>query len=514
MSPASSRTVARSAGTGYLRLAITAGVQFLMVPVVIRSLGAEQYGLYALILSVLGFFALMEFGAGAGAMKAAAAGWGTGDWVERNRAVGTQMMISLAAAGLSFALLLLLAPQFAVAFRLPTSERGAATAAILLLGLRSAVLAWPLGVIRSTLYGHGEMVLVNVLQSAGVVLYAALSWLALHLGLGLVGLAAASLAAFLLEHLACGVFALRRVPGLRFTMDWRDRARFRDGLSLGGSQLLVAVAGMILLRTDPIIIQAFLPLSAVGAYAVALKVADQTLLLTKQLVNALSPTIAARHAGGDHGAVRRIAFRGTRYALALSLALALPLALNADRLLRWWVGAEFIVAAPSLAILVTAVALMAPQAVASGVLTYTGRHHATGRLALQAMLVNVAASLALVKPLGLTGVAFGTLAAVLLVDLGLAGRQLCRALGLSAADYWREALLPAFAPALPALLVGLGLRLVIPAGGFIPLVVHGGMVAGTFLAAALAWTLEPAERNAVFNRLRAALRPLPSGVPS
>ena len=512
MSPASNRAVARAAASGYLRLLVAGLVQFAMVPVVIRHLGPAQYGLYALILSVLGFFAVLEFGAGAGAMKAAAVGWGTGNWEERNRALGVQMLISLFTAALALVLLLSLAPSFAVVFGVPAPERGVATAAVVLLGIRSAVLAWPLGVMRSALYGHGETVLVNAVQAAGAVLYGALSWLALHFGYGLVGFALANLAAFLVEHLGYGYLAWRRMPNLRLPLTGHDRAGIREGLSLGGSQLLVAVAGLILLRTDPIIIQAFLPLSAVGAYAVVLKVADQSLLITKQLVNALSPMIAARHAGRDDAAVRQIAFRGTRLALALALVVALPLALSADRLLLWWVGPEIAQAAPALAILVTAVALMAPQALASGLLTYTGRHQSTGRLAVQAVVINVVASLALVRPLGLTGVALGTLTAVLFVDIGLAGRALCRALGLPGRDYWQLALQPALAPALPALLVGLGLRAVLPVEGLLPLALLTTLVAGTYVAAALVWTLDPSERALVSARLRLVARPLPTGV--
>ena len=514
MSPVTSRAVARSAGSGYLRLMVSAAVQFAMVPIVIRSLGPSQYGLYALILSALGFFALLELGAGAGAMKAAAAGWSTGDWNERNRSLGVQLMISLAAAGVALLLLAGLAPLFGVVFHVANSQRSAVAIAVVLLGLRSAVLSWPFGVLRSALYGHGETVLVNGLQSLGAVLYAGLTWLALHLGFGLVGFATANLVAFLIEHLAYWYFATRRIPRLRFTFDWRDRRRLRDGLSLGGSQLLVAVAGLVLLRTDPIIIQAFLPLSAVGAYAVALKVADQCFLLTRQFVNALSPMIAALHAGQQGDRVRRVASTGTRYALALALLPAVPLALNADLLLTSWVGSSFAPAGPALAILVTAVALMAPQVVASGVLTYTGRHHATGKLAVQAMLVNAITSLLLVRSLGLTGVALGTLIAVLVVDVGLAGRQLCHALDMSVGDYWRRAIRPALAPAIPAVVVGLVLRLMAPADGFVALATHAVMVAATFLLAALAWTLEPAERNIVLNRLRALARLLPTGATS
>jgi O-antigen/teichoic acid export membrane protein len=209
-----------------------------------------------------------------------------------------------------------------------------------------------------------------------------------------------------------------------------------------------------------------------------------------------------------------VALAGTRYALALALLPAVPLALNADLLLTSWVGSAFAPAGPALAILVAAVALMAPQVVASGVLTYTGRHHATGKLALQAMLVNAIASLLLVQPLGLTGVASGTLIAVLVVDVGLAGRQLCRALGMSVGDYWRQAIVPALVPAVPAIAVGLGLRLLAPAGGFAALAVHAVVVAGTFLLTALLWTLEPSERSNLLDRLRPTTRVLPTGVAS
>lgn len=142
--------------TSYLRLLVTALVQFAMVPIVLGYLGAEEYGRYSLILSVLGFFALLELGAGAGAMKAAAAGAATGALGDRDRALSAQLAIGLAAAAIAAVLVAVLAVGFGPAFKVPPPERPAVATALLLLGLRSAVLAWPFGVLRSALYEIGR----------------------------------------------------------------------------------------------------------------------------------------------------------------------------------------------------------------------------------------------------------------------------------------------------------------------------------------------------------------------
>jgi len=188
-------------------------------------------------------------------------------------------------------------------------------------------------------------------------------------------------------------------------------------------------------------------------------------MLIKQGVNVLGPLAAEWSGEGRHDRVRGLLVTGARFALAPAAAMAAAsLALGREALVAW-IGPDYAAAAPVLGILMTSVALLVPQAVASGVFTMTGHHRLTAWAAFLSMTVNVAASLALVAWIGLPGVALGTLAATALVDVGVVIGLARRAYGVGYVEYLRRVFLPSIGPAIGAFAAMMGLKAVLPPEG-------------------------------------------------
>lgn len=498
-----SSTVARYATANYLRLGVTAASQALLIPAVIRHLGAEAYGLYALVLSALGLCALLEFGAGVGALRAVAKAGGAGDadpHGARNATLSTLLVVTgLIGLAVLLALVVLL-PSAPALLRVPAARQDEARALLLLLGLRAAVLPWPLGVFRGALVGRGDVALANGVQAAAAALHAIAGLALLPRGLGLVGFGALSLAGFLVEHAAYVVLCWRRIPSLRLSPRLFERARLRDAVALGGAQTLVSLSGILLLRTDPLIVGWRLSLEAVAVYAVALKVAEQGLMVVKQFANALPPVVASLDRQGDRKGLARLLVDGSRLSLLPAGLVGLPLLCFGSELLGLWVGPAFTAAAPALAVLALAMVLTAPQMVFSTLFTYTGRYSWTGRIAALAAVVNLAASLALVGPLGLVGVSLGSLVAVVLVDLAYAGRLAARAHDVPLARLFVQGL---GRPALAGLLAALaapGLGALLPAAGWLGLVLKSALLDVFFLLAFALVAVRSEERSRALAR--------------
>jgi O-antigen/teichoic acid export membrane protein len=174
---------------------------------------------------------------------------------------------------------------------------------------------------------------------------------------------------------------------------------------------------MILLRTDPIIVGSFLSIGAVAQYGVALRVSENVFQLAKQYVNALSPSIAHLYGAKDDAGLSKLFVSSSRHATIAAGALIVGVVPWSDRLLLGWVGPKMLPAAPVMAILSLAMALCTVQMVVSNFLTFTDRHAKTVPFTTVSMLINVGASLFLVRRMGLSGVACGTLVSVVIVDV-------------------------------------------------------------------------------------------------
>jgi O-antigen/teichoic acid export membrane protein len=205
------------------------------------------------------------------------------------------------------------------------------------------------------------------------------------------------------------------------------------------------------LRTDEITIGVFLPITAIAPYNVARRLSEMTPLLTKQFMKVLLPLASELHAENDHQRLRQVLVAGTRITLALSGAIGVSLIVLSEPLLRLWVGAEYVSAAPLVTLLTIAGIFAACQWPAGAVLQGMARHRVLAVTALTCGLANLCLSLALVRRLGLPGVALGTLipsVAEFAVVLPIA----MRLVGLTWPTVVSKVLLPGL---VPAVLMGL-----------------------------------------------------------
>ena len=437
------------------RFAANMLVLFLITPLIIQSVGTEDFGLWSLVFATLGFLGLLDLGLQTATVRYVAECRGSGDRERRNALLST-LAATYVAIGLVSALLLgLIVATFNVWLDVPPDQHSKATALLWILGVRVAVLGLPLSLFRGILFAEQMIVSVSTVQAVTAIVYGSLCWAALHAGGGLVTLAWANLFVMIAEGLAMMTLAYRLVPGLRLSRRLVRWPLFREVAAFSGTQVLVNASMVIRLRSDPLIVKIALPMTAVGVYAVAGKAAEYLHLLVKQAVNVLAPVAGELHGGGDSEGLRRLYLQSAKYAVAPAVAGAVACYPLAGDALVAWVGPEFRSAGIVLAVLMTATALSMVETSASSLLAMTGYHRPAARAAGLSAIVNVVLSLLLVTPLGLLGVALGTLGATLFVDAWIVPRIACRAYGVPAREYVLRVLVPLAMPAMGQLIVTL-----------------------------------------------------------
>lgn len=489
--------------SSYGRFALT-GVAFLVLtPFVIRELGPEGYGLWTLVISTVGFFGVLDLGFGTAIVKFVGESRGLGSVARRNEVLSTVLALYCVISLLALLGIIPVVENFARWFDVPESASGVAETALWLIALRSVVLALPLSVFRGALFGTERILAVNLIQAVSVLFYAGGAVIALSAGHGIVGLAVANLAAMLLEHALYVLAAFWSLEDLRISVRLVRISHIGEVGSFSLYSMVGLVAGLVLLRSDPVLVSLFLPLSAVAVYGVALKIAEQGLVLTKQFANVLTPRFA--RLGGSEDAPRlRQAFQGaSRLALLPAAPVFVTVAFLGGDLLTLWVGPEFSEGRWALMVLVGATLVSAPQLIASSMLAMIGHHRFIAFAAGTALVLNLGISLLLVGPLGLLGVALGTLIATLLVDAFLVVPRALRVNSIPYPDYLRTlgaALVP---PTLAqASVLFLAVRAFPPDARALVLMLEIGLGALVFLGVGWRTALLPSERA----RVRSAIR--------
>jgi O-antigen/teichoic acid export membrane protein len=492
--------VARNATASYLRFFVSMAVMFVLTPCIIRHVGRQDFGLWSLTFSVLGFFGLLDMGFGTGVVRYVAECKGAQDTDRRNRMVSTLAVVYLlltlvAAGGLG-----LLSLVYTRLFSIPLEQQSKALALLWILAARSVLFALPLSLFQGILFGEQRIALLNTVQIVTTLLYGVMAWVALAHGAGVVTLSWLNLTAMLVEYGLYVCFALRCVPELRISLKLADRGLLRSVASFSMAQFVVSMAALVRLRTDPLIVQWFMPLSQVAVYAIALRIAESALLLIKQGINVLAPLMAQLHGAGETGKIRTALLGAGKFAFFASVVLTVPVCIFAREIVVMWVGPGFAGATPTLIVLMLSMCLITPQLVASNVLAMTGHHRLTARAEVVGMLLNLVVSVALARPLGLVGVAIGTLTSTILVDLLFIVAAACRTNNVTYGTFARRVLLAGIVPGIIQGTTTLFIKAALPPANVAALVLEA--LPGAIVALLLFWLMfiDPTEKERLLGR--------------
>jgi O-antigen/teichoic acid export membrane protein len=429
-------------------------------PFLTRSLPAETFGAWALVLQVAAYVNLLSFGMQTVVARHVAITVGAPERAHRDAIVSTAFWALTGAAALACALLGLAVFGLDAIFpQLSPALRPGAAAAILLVGTALA-LSLPASAFAGVFVGLQRNEVPAITLAATRVVLAVGVVLAAHLTGRLAAMGAAYAAATLVGIFAQYLLWRRLVdsPTVAPACVTRPAARLLADECLG---LTVWSLSMLLVSGLDLVIVARLDYSMVPYFAVAATLTAFLAGVMQATSSAILPVAARMNSQGEAGSLRALVATATRLNGSLGLLAAVPLVLGGAWVLSVWVGPEYAErSATVLAVLAIA------GCIRTSALPYVAAAVAAGlqrRIIVTPLMegiVNVVASIGLGLRFGALGVALGTLlgAVVGLVAL-LVQHPLRAAIGAAPVrKYLTEALLPLHG----VLLLVLGAFLLLP----------------------------------------------------
>lgn len=487
--------------TSYMRFVVAIVVVFFLTPFIVSKIGIDQFGLWSLIFSVVALFGLMDLGFATAANKYMGEFAGSGDHAGRNQVLATLLAIYIGLGLTCLLIVAMIAARAGVWFDLDPRMQHWFTLALWLLGSAVAI-NLPMNLFKAVLNGSGRMSLVNGIDLVMQLLNAAIIVVLLNAGYGIQGLVFSTAATMLLGPLLAMLFAYRLTPALSVAPRHFSRARVRELLGFSFYFFISNIAVLIILRIDPVVIKAFLPLSAVAVYAIGAKIAEYAYYLNKQFSNALMPLVAQSRGAGDHATIDRVLLDGTRFGMSIALPFIVLLFFYADDFILLWMGEEFAGAIPVVRILLIAILSTAVQLNAANVLAMNGDHRFIAFAMAGSALMNLVLSIILIQFFGLIGVAIATAVAAFSVELLVIVPKACRARGISVWRFAHRSLWPTLPALLPALATAWGLGWIQPTDGFFWIIIEGGVAAAVYFVVFYFTGMKPEERAFLSARLK------------
>ena len=491
------RRVLRGVVSNYAGQAVTIGTWILLTPFILARLGPATYGLWALVGSVIGYGALLDFGIGGAVIKYVAEYRARGALDEARALIATALQLYTALGVFGALLAIVLAPFFPMFFRVSAQDSAITSQLVLLMGLTlgislpcstaSAVLAglqrydlvnlftlfWTLASALGThrparrlgLAGHDRAARAqrgHWRARSGTVIVLLVGW-------GLLGMIAINLPIMLVLQLAL-IRTLRRIePELHFGWRGAERQLRRSVLAYSSSVFIIQAAGQLQTKTDEIVIGITLPVSAITPYSLARKLSEAAQIVANQFMKVLLPLASELHATDDRTRLRMLYVLSTRLTLAIILPIACVLIFLSRSLLTLWVGPVYAGNAHLVVILTIASVFVTSQWPAGHILQGMARHRTLALMALANGSLNLVLSIALAPRFGLTGVAFATLIPAVLESLFLVLPYALRSVQVTPAEAWRAVGLPTLIPIIPTTLVVWGLSSIVSGASIIAL---------------------------------------------
>jgi O-antigen/teichoic acid export membrane protein len=461
--------VFKNVGSNWLVTVVGVVAVYFLTPFTIHKLGGDGYGTWNLINAITGYLGLLVLGVPMASVRYFAQHVAKGDERKLNEAIGSCTALYLLLGAIALVVGAAMYVFFARAYDIPATlhrdARWAFGLMVLFVSLGFVALL-PNGILAA----HDDFVPRNVVRLWGVVLRLVLTFGLLALRASLTMLALVQLACMVFDFVLCWLLVRRRYPGARMRLADFDWGMTRAIFAFSMYVLVLNAGARLSFETDSIVIGAFMDVGSIPYFTVANSFLIYLMEFLISIAAVVMPTATRLQTQGKTAELREIFFKWSKIALSLTMAAGLFLIVLGPRFIAWWVDPSFERPAGSvLQILMVSYLVFLPvRGVALPMLMGLGKAGLPTVGFLVAGVLNLGLSIALVRPLGLAGVALGT-AIPNVLFAGAVFLQACKELDVSAVDFLRYVVPRAVLGALPVLALLLWCKLALDVRGLVAL---------------------------------------------
>lgn len=456
------RQLGRNIFSSWASLGVRVVVVFLVNPFIIHTLGNERYGVWVLVLSIINYMTMMDFGIKQALLRFISKYLGEKDFNRINSLLKAAFFVYFSVALLVIIITFVLSFFALDWFNISGELMSRARWALIIIGISTALnfafIAWSesLGAFHRYDIFYALTIAEDILRTAAVIVV-------LKLGYGLVWFALCFLVFNLVRNLAAAGILRKLFPGVRMGGLRPERAALRTLMGYGMVGFFISFAWLMIANTDNVLIGYFLSASDITQYAIAAGFIAYLRTLVLAVSFPLRPVISHFEANRNFESIRRIYLIGSKYLFFLTF-MAAGLALGyADNFITLWLGPGYEPAAEILTILIVPAALFLPQTVAASILYGIEKHKYLLYLILAEGFGNLILSIILVKNYGLAGIAYGTIVPQVIIYLMIMPAMIRKFLDFDLRKYYGNIVRYGLAALILAYLTAFGLNHLWPA---------------------------------------------------
>jgi O-antigen/teichoic acid export membrane protein len=413
-------------------------IMFIMSPVIVKSLGNQDYGIWEMMIGVVGYMGLLDLGIGPALLRHVSVAHARNDREELEETIASAQLFFLAVALVAVGALVGLSRYPNLLIGSEGVDAGYVGSVIIFFAV-NACLAFPLTVLTAVLMGVQRHYLNNLTRGLMAIVRAAIAYhlLLTYAGQGLLVLAVLE-PVFNLVQFSIFALVLRRdatIPPFRITA--ASLGKVKELFEYGIKSSTLMIASRIQSASLPFVISAVIGVSSIVYYSIPSRLVDYAKGFALALGFPLTPYLASQMSSQSRDSVK---VRWLQTSLALQIittSMPLFILFLGETFLSIWMGKEYAEAGRGvLHCLVTALFFEALAPNASHLLLAAGQHGKAALVWLGLSVLSIPLAIAGASAWGVTGVALGTSTALIVGTLSTL-LMACNHVGITFVCYLR-----------------------------------------------------------------------------
>jgi O-antigen/teichoic acid export membrane protein len=396
-------------------------VNLVSIPIMVRYLGAERFGVWVTISTALAMLLVLDLGI-ANSLTNFISDAFAKDHRENASMYATTAVTIMTGVSLILGLIAWFVwphLSWAAFFHLPDASQGPVVGRAVAAALTIFLVGLPASLAPKILGGYQELKAANVFTSVGSVCNLLSILVLVRLHAGLVALVVASAASYVGANLLCLVWIwTMHKPWLAPRPHHLQLSAAKLMLQTGGEFFLLQIAGLVVFNSDNLVVTHYLGPAEVAPYSVAWRLVGYAAIAQTMLAPALWPAFSEAFARGDYAWVRKT-FRQTMAAtMGIALLASVVFALFGRWIIRVWASKAAVPSETLMLLMCVWVLLSTFMNNTATVLVAKGETRLQAWLSVVAAIVNLWLSIYLVQKIGTPGVILATIVSYLLILVG------------------------------------------------------------------------------------------------
>lgn len=457
-------------------------------PYLIRKLGAEGYGLWALSFALVEYGVFLDLGFRSATVKYVAHYWATSEPGRVNEVLNTALLYAVIISASLFAFACIGSSHLDRIFNVSAGYVRQFRILVVLVAL-----SWCLGFVFNNFAASLEAVqrfdLHSKVAVVGTILRAAGTLVLLFLGYGLIQIGMLVVGTQALAYTLYFVSFRSIFPQLRLSPRYASLNVLRLMSRFGIHTFVINVATLLVNQSAPLLIGHFLPAAAVGYYALPNRLLQYTGEAVGRAGIITNANTAELQARGETSGLPQLAIFANRYSVVLFMPMAIFLWIYGLPIFRLWVPAIAQYSAPLLPILLTGYMIAVVGQFSSAMLLQgLGRHQRYSRGLMAEAVLGVLVSMWAIPRYGVVGAAW-VAASLMILNRGIFAPWLVsREMRFSYSAFLRAIYGRPVVAAIPTVAVAAAMRsFVLPGRSWSGIAAAAALIAACYYA--MAWFL-------------------------